>query len=124
MSVLVLAAALFAAPVSDAAVERRMSAQYKQCVPLAGDDMARLTCVLTELQMQNNAMNAEIVAKGAAMGKVRGRAFQKQQYTWFYARNRQCLRVSRQGPTPIFAQELKCRLSETIRHRIELEGTR
>lgn len=123
--ILIFVLAAFAAPsVQDRDVEKRFSAEYRRCAPLANDDMARFNCITGELQKQNGALEEVIKRRASKLRPVKRRAYVKQQYAWLAARNRQCLKDSKSGPGPIFAEQLKCRLFETIRHTIEIERLR
>ena len=124
MILLMLAAVLAPPPVTNAEVERRFSPEYRRCAPLAGDDMSRFNCITAELQKQDGALEQVIERRMQRLSPVRKRAFVKQQYAWLSARNRQCVKDSKSGPGPIFAEQLKCRLFEVVRHTIELERAR
>jgi len=118
--ILLLAAALGALP---AAAEdlTQYSAEYLRCAPLAADDLSRISCVLTELQKQNSMLEQAIEIRSRTLAVPRREAFVKQQHAWFLRRNRRCLGESKTGPGPIFAEELKCRLLETVRRKTEME---
>jgi uncharacterized protein YecT (DUF1311 family) len=121
----ILVAAVLAAPsVKDADVEKRFSTEYRRCAPLAADDMSRFHCITGELQKQNRALEDVIKRRASKFRPAKKRAYVKQQYAWLSARNRQCLKDSKSGPGPIFAEQLKCRLFETMRHTIEIERLR
>ena len=103
---------------------KRFSVEYRRCAPLAADDMSLFNCITAELQKQNQALEKVIATRTRKLSPAKKRAFVKQQYAWLSARNRRCLRDSKTGPGPIFAEELKCRLFEAVRHTIELERSR
>jgi uncharacterized protein YecT (DUF1311 family) len=118
---LLAAAVLSAAAPTNVEVRKRFSPEYRRCAPVASDDLSRFHCIKGELERQNLAIARALQARTQRLPAARKRLFVKQQYSWLAARNEQCVREARSGPSPVFAEELKCRLFETIRHTIALE---
>ena len=116
-----IAAVLSVAAPTNADVEGRFSPEYRRCAPLAPDDISRFNCIRTELEKQNLVIAEVLERRTRGLSPARKRVFVRQQHAWLAARNRQCVRETKSGPGPIFAEEFKCRLFETIRHTILLE---
>lgn len=107
---------------TQAQVEKRYTASYKQCLSDSADAFETYECVETEYHVHDGRLNQSYVMVMKTAVPAAKRRLRTLQRTWIKQRDAKCSEVARLHPVDMDTWQTLCLLDETIKRTIFLEN--